>query len=665
VFRSVSRLTLVFTLAFIVSGSILTYFSINNISNFQELTEKKILEEENELSNRVRDTIQKRIEDLTAEFTGNILAGKPGRDHLMEFAGIHAYCSFPFIVSYNGEFIYPNFVRTLRNITEPTFSKAYNYYFTRGEKAEFHDKNHKSAKKYYLSCLKQSAQGSDSVKSLNALGRLLMKDQKPENAIGFYSTVLRSYPAHLDANGYPYSYYAISQLIKIDDSAAMNSVLSLIEHWLEKMNTGSVLLNFSTEELLDGILQWIAERLFEDRNKLQNVYDLVQKIQLQLQFVNQYGRTIEKFILEEHKNRSRTNINGFEVVDYFSDEKNNLILVNTGLEDPAGFVIHKERFFDSILNEKIPDGFEFDYAIEIVANDNGISSNYVQGHSSQLDPFFPGSTLRIKLKHEDLLRDYVTKRSWIYGVALVLLLVGMSLGIVLILRDIAREKQMVALRSDFVSNVTHELKTPLTSIYMFAESMFLDRVRSRADRKEYLSVIIKESERLKRMINNILDFSKMEEKKQKYSFVDTDLSLLMRTILDEMNYWFEEKKIKVISEIDPSVHATVDPEKIKQVFSNLISNAIKYSPDGTKIFIRLHRNSDHPMIEIKDRGMGIPEDQLPHIFEKFYRVRRKETEGISGTGLGLTVVKEIIDAHQGKIVVESKEGEGSKFTIIL
>ena len=341
-FRSVSRLTLVFTLALIISGSILTYFSINNISNLKELTEKKILEEENELSKRVRDTIQNKIEDLTAEFAGNILAGKPGRDHLIEFAAIHAYCSSPFITDQNGEFIYPNFVSTLRYRSVPDFSAIYINNFTRGEKAEFSDKDLKTAKKYYLICLKQSVNAVDSVKSLNAQGRSSMKDQETENAIGFYSSILTSYPSQLDANGYPYSYYAISQLTKIYDLAPIHTVLPLIEQWLEKMDNGFIPLNFSTEELLDGISHWIEEWPPEDLNKLQYVSDLVYKIQLQLEFVNRYGTAIVEFVREDHSLRSQPDINGFEVVDYFSEEKNDLILINTGFGDPAGFVIHKQ-----------------------------------------------------------------------------------------------------------------------------------------------------------------------------------------------------------------------------------------------------------------------------------------------------------------------------------
>jgi len=272
--------------------------------------------------------------------------------------------------------------------------------------------------------------------------------------------------------------------------------------------------------------------------------------------------------------------------------------------------------------------------------------------TTQISPFFPDLLIHIALQDENIIQEYISKRSWIYGIAILLLLMGMILGIFLILRDITREKHVARLRADFISNVTHELKTPLTSIYMFAESLLLGRVKQGKQKKEYLSVIIKESERLKRMINNILEFSKIE------------ISVLLGIVIDEMRYWFEEKQIQVITELE-DIHMVMDREKMTQVFSNLLNNAIKYSMDSTRIFVRLYRDDHRMTVEIEDEGIGIPEDKLPHIFEKFYRVEQPETESISGTGLGLTVVKEIVDAHKGKVLVESMPGKGSIFTIVL
>jgi two-component system phosphate regulon sensor histidine kinase PhoR len=196
---------------------------------------------------------------------------------------------------------------------------------------------------------------------------------------------------------------------------------------------------------------------------------------------------------------------------------------------------------------------------------------------------------------------------------------------------------------------------------MYAESLILRRVRSAEEQKEYLSVIVNESDRLKRMVNNILEFSKMEKGRSEYHFVNSNLSSVVKAAIDEMCHWFEREGFEIVSELDENIYADIDPDKIKQVIENLFSNAIKYSTDTKKIFIRLFRDSDHVCIEVEDRGIGIPEDKLSRIFEPFYRIGQEE--GASGTGLGLTVVKEIIEAHKGTISVTSEIGQGSKFNI--
>jgi two-component system phosphate regulon sensor histidine kinase PhoR len=251
------------------------------------------------------------------------------------------------------------------------------------------------------------------------------------------------------------------------------------------------------------------------------------------------------------------------------------------------------------------------------------------------------------------------------AVGLFLLLGAMLIGLFTLIRDEKRKKRMTTLRSDFVSNVTHELKTPLTSINMFAESILLGRVKSEKDLKKYANVIVKESERLKRMINNILDFSRKENDKLRYHLKECDLLDVVNSTMEEMNYWLEINKFDVTLDLQQKIIAVVDPDGIKQVLSNLISNAIKYSVIKKKLIVRLYKKEGKAFIEVEDQGIGIPENKHKSIFEKFYRVNSKKNENIGGTGLGLTVSKDIIEAQNGKLLVSSILGKGSKFTIVL
>jgi two-component system phosphate regulon sensor histidine kinase PhoR len=284
---------------------------------------------------------------------------------------------------------------------------------------------------------------------------------------------------------------------------------------------------------------------------------------------------------------------------------------------------------------------------------------------TELSPYFPLHRIVIKPANEELVGKFVRKRSWTYGIALALLLGGMSLGIVLILRDIKREKEMADMQSEFVSHVTHELKTPLTSINMFAETIFFDRAKTPELRKKYANIIMKESEVLKRKIDNILEYSVRKNEKSKYRMRETNLTELVGEVMEEMKYWLDINQFEVILETEPDVVANVDADAIKQAMTNLIGNAIKYSGDRKHLFVRLYCKDGKIIIEAEDTGMGIPNDQLNLIFEKFYRIRNQENESTTGTGLGLCVTRDIVNAHGGKIFVESEINRGSKFTIQL
>lgn len=664
-FKPITRLSVIFILAVALSGSILAYFSINNISNLKELTEKRIIEEQRELYTRFSAALQNKLDIITTGL-GNE-DNQPGliKDSLIKRAFEFDCIIQPFILNINGQFIYPNFEGIPERVQRPILPERFNSAFSEGEKAEFAEKDFRKAERYYLSCLDYAGGNNDSAKALNALGRIAVKLNNAENASSRYSSIILDYFAVSDENGYPYIYYALTQLLKIPVTDNSEKLVPVIESSLEQMNSGLIPLNYSTEELISLVAEWIKGNALTSPEKLLHINGLIESLNQQLQLVNIYGNELTGLLGKSNWNDYFTTGNDFKIVNSTSGEDNGFFLFNPNFKDPAGFLLDRNRLFDTLVKADLQEGFDFDYIIDFpdgyFANNDGQNLIY----SSQLNPYFSGQLIRIRLGDEDLISDLVKRRSWIYGIASVLLLVAMFLGVVLILRDIAREKHLARLRSDFISNVTHELKTPLTSIRMYAESLMMDRVKSTTSQKDYLSVVVNESERLKRMINNILEFSKMERSRQEYHLVETNLSEILNTAIRDMNYWLGEKEFSMITEIDPDIMVKADPEKFHQVFTNLFSNAIKYSGDSRKIYIRLFKNSGAIITEVEDEGIGIPEDKLTKIFEEFYRVERQESGEITGTGLGLTVVKEIVEAHRGKILIDSEIGKGSKFSVIL
>ena len=660
-----TRLSIVFILAIVLSGGILTYFSINNISNLKELTEKRIIEEQQLVSARFSIALQDNLGKVS-----EILKNYMDQEDALKASLIRAEEDYDFIIqaftlTNKGKFLFPNFIGIPENAPRPILSDRFKTAFGQGEEAEFAEKDPEKAGKHYLSCLGYSFRDSDSVIALNALGRISVKLGYIEDATAYYSTIILNYFPLSDRNGFPYAYYAFFHLLNHTDAENFESIAPLIEFSLEKMMYGSIPLNFHTEDLLILATDWLENNSFSNPGKKSHVKRLIMGLDQQIQFINQYGNKLSGMAKEGDTDTHYTDSSGFIIINSFSESNREFLLVNRGFTNTTGFLLDRNSLFDTIIIAGLQDGLEFEYIIEFPSGyiSNTAANNL--SYSSQLNPYFPGQLIHIHIENEDLITDLIKRRSWIYGIASLLLLLAMFLGVVLVLRDIAREKRLAKLRSDFISNVTHELKTPLTSIRMYAESLMMRRVKSVSGQRKYLSVVVNESERLKRMINNILEFSKMEKARQEYHPVESNLSEILQTAISDMNYWLEKEGFNMITEIEKDIKVKIDPEKFYQVYSNLLSNAIKYSGDSRKIYVRLYKSSGSVITEVEDEGIGIEKDKQTRIFEEFYRVENHESGNITGTGLGLTVVKEIVEAHQGKILVHSEIGKGSKFSVIL
>ena len=247
--------------------------------------------------------------------------------------------------------------------------------------------------------------------------------------------------------------------------------------------------------------------------------------------------------------------------------------------------------------------------------------------------------------------------------ALSLLMAG---GIWLTYRNVSREMNLARLKSDFVANVSHELRTPLALIRLYAETLELGRLSAKEKYQEYFRIIREESERLTALINNILDFSRIEAGRKEYEFKETDLPELVRSTLDSYRFQIEQHGFafeeNIARDIPP---VNVDREAIARSLLNLVNNALKYSKDKKFIGVSLYRSNGSVKLEVEDHGIGIPISEQEKIFEKFYRCGDPLVHNIKGSGLGLSLVRHIVRAHGGNVQVESAPDRGSKFTIEL
>ena len=242
----------------------------------------------------------------------------------------------------------------------------------------------------------------------------------------------------------------------------------------------------------------------------------------------------------------------------------------------------------------------------------------------------------------------------------------MAAGVYMAYRNISRELNLARLKSDFVANVSHELRTPLALIRLYAETLELGRLTAKEKYQEYFRIIREESERLSALINNILDFSRIEAGRKEYEFKETDLAELVRTTLEAYRFQIEQNGFafeeKIAADIPP---VNVDREAIARSLLNLVNNALKYSKDQKYIGVSLYRANGSVKLEVADRGIGIAPAEQEKIFEKFYRCGDPLVHNTKGSGLGLSLVRHIAQAHGGNVSVESVPQQGSKFTIAL
>jgi signal transduction histidine kinase len=255
------------------------------------------------------------------------------------------------------------------------------------------------------------------------------------------------------------------------------------------------------------------------------------------------------------------------------------------------------------------------------------------------------------------------RSNFIVLAALSLLMLG---GILLSYRNISREMNLARLKSDFVANVSHELRTPLALIRLYAETLELGRLNTKEKYQEYFRIIREESERLSALINNILDFSRIEAGRKEYEFKETDLPELVRSTLDSYRFQIEQNGFALEENIARDIPpVNVDREAIARSLLNLVNNALKYSKDRKFIGVNLYRANGSVKLEVQDHGIGIPAGEQDKIFEKFYRCGDPLVHNIKGSGLGLSLVRHIVRAHGGEVQVESAPEQGSKFTIAL
>lgn len=357
-----------------------------------------------------------------------------------------------------------------------------------------------------------------------------------------------------------------------------------------------------------------------------------------------------------------------------STETKSVALVFVGNSAPEkntifGIVLDAERFIRDVLRVKLDEAAGDNFLLTV--NRKGYDRLiYATGAISPTDIrqtkelwLFPDYVLGIRLKGrtiEEVVRERFYRNLLLIGLLDLVLIVGSWF----VYRTVRREVELAQLKSDFVSNVSHELKTPLSLIWMFGETLQMKRVPSEEKKQEYYDTIVQETERLTRLVNNILNFSRMEAGKKEYHLVEANLNTIVENVLKSYESHLAHQGFAVTMKLDKSLPpVTADTESLSEGLLNIIDNAVKYSDKEKSIAISTGTAEGMAYVDVKDQGIGIDPQNQRRIFEKFYRVSSGLVHNTKGSGLGLSLVKHIMDGHRGTVTVKSELGKGSTFRL--
>lgn len=345
----------------------------------------------------------------------------------------------------------------------------------------------------------------------------------------------------------------------------------------------------------------------------------------------------------------------------------------------AGVELDEKAFLESTLPRHVAralathfsDDMREDLVVWVQADDGKTvfgNPEPTKGHDERRVNFpFVFRDLRLSVKNREYTPAQLARFNFNINVAAGLAVAGVLVaGIFLTLRGTNRELRLSQMKADFVSNVSHELKTPLASIRLFGELLRSGRVSSPEKVREYGELIETEGRRLSQLISNILDFARIESARRPYAKTPFDLGALVQDTLERFQVAVKHEGFVIDFQRSAEVVSVVgDSAALGQAVYNLVDNAVKYSKDVRHLVVELSRQHENAVLVVADHGIGIPAEEHEKIFERFHRVSTGLVHPVRGSGLGLSIVKHVVDAHQGRIEVASEVGKGSRFTVRL
>ena len=579
-----------------------------------------------------------------------------------------------FLIDQDFQVVYPETGED-KNLYLLTYNRGWNSdyrkYMGRAETAELTMRSYSNAAKNYQMSLALAETTLQEGLAIEGLARSHMAGQNYQQAIRYYQLLKNEYSQIENLGGHPYGISASLQLYTIgtligEEVFGLDSMLITYQ----MIKEGHWLISSSSYFFFKAEYESILEIKIESK---ESKYERILK----------FNQFLGDFVIPHIDERSR-----FSELNKADEPKRTYIQT----DDAQYLVSFKEMLIpdadkscfggirwnlDTIITQVIPPilaGLTEETGLEFLLV-NGNNTNLLTSKAARIPEKslslsfsnipFPWTLVAIQPGYQKLESDVKTQ-AIIYGLLVIIIITLMFFGVFVLLRDINRETDSMLIKTEFVHNVSHELKTPLSLIRLYGETLLLKENLSEADRKEGLLIITKESERLSYMINNILDFSKIEMGRKEFDLKSGNLVEVVRNTLNSYRYHLVKKGFKIEEEIDQDIPIVLfDKNAVEGILINLFSNVIKFSINTKEMVMRLKNTPETICLVVADKGIGIPPDELPNIFNRFYRVQSTTDFEAGGSGLGLTLVKHVVDAHGWQIEVKSKPGQGSSFSIYI
>jgi signal transduction histidine kinase/tetratricopeptide (TPR) repeat protein len=677
-----------YALAILLPCLILGILAIRGIRNDQALVEREqrgsLLEAGQKIISETNEYLQK-VENSFTEISVTLAVPKNiiFRDSLLQSFNARHQCvagifyltetGTPYLLNEN--FLYvPDDFSSFIEVTRP---RSLENILTKGWQIEFREENYPKALEYYQNTLRAVRDEQSRGEILNIIARLQKKLQLYDDAIETYELIWNDYPEVLIQNKIPLGAVALLEksglcLEKKDSISALETVCLLLtqfqepawemgySHFSNFLTKAEVIIphceNSDNEEI---------KNLIEKINALQNsISSSVKHTEYLMAFLQSGDIFANNTNQAANNHRYKASING---KSYF------FCLFPANDPGEWGLIMDQDDILNNSVYHSIIDNKGTSDVSWELTDANGeqlLKSVSFPEETSPVGVVFPSDlpswSLTFYPEYTGLFNSLFRPGAGIFLYIFIVIVVILAFGLFFTHQTVNNEMRLSKMKSYFMSTVSHEFKSPLTSIRQMAEMLVHGRVPSPERQHKYHTTILQQSERLSHLIDNILDFSKMEEGQKVFHFEKADITPVVENVVESFKEHTTLQGFKInLSIPKPLPDVVFDREAMEQVLHNLLDNACKYSGDSREIEVQLLSRGNRVIISVRDYGIGISKEDHDKIFSRFYRAGEELTQTVKGSGIGLTIVKQIVEAHNGTIDVESAIGKGSSFSVIL